>query len=81
MILFDEAERFRFSHPSCGIPRVQAADDGRITMQPFPELLDTTLPHSRPKYTNRDLPQIANEDNDADHAQTSKEISLRGSGG
>jgi hypothetical protein len=50
-------------------------------MQPFPELFDTTLPHSRPKYTNRDLPQIANEDNDADHAQTSREISFRGAVG
>jgi hypothetical protein len=47
----------------------------------FPSSFTVTLHHSRPKYTNLDLPQIANEDNDADHAQTSKEISLRGSGG
>lgn len=49
-------------------------------MQPFPELFDTHPSHSRPKYTNLDLPQSANEDNDADHA-TSKEIPFRGSGG
>jgi hypothetical protein len=50
-------------------------------MQPLPKSFTLTLHHSRPKYTNLDLPQIANEDNDADHAQTSKEISFRGSGG
>jgi hypothetical protein len=44
-------------------------------MQPLPKSFTLTLHHSRPKYTNLDLPQIANEDNDADHAQTSKEIS------
>jgi hypothetical protein len=47
-------------------------------MQPLPKSFTLTLHHSRPKYANLALPQIANEDNDADHAQTSKEISFRG---
>jgi hypothetical protein len=47
----------------------------------FPSSFTVTLHHSRRKYTNIDLPQIANEDNDADHAQTSREISFRGAVG